>query len=81
MKNARPAGTRTGAAEAVKALSAEDLDVVAGGYVDHPTQPCKDTLKDKENCWWSDGCDRSHNSYVNYHCKNSNKGACIISNE
>lgn len=69
------------AANAIKELAPDQLDKVAGGYVDHPTQPCKDTFKDKENCWLNDGCDHTYNSYMNYHCKNSNAGACIIASD
>ena len=56
----------------VKELSAEELDAVAGGGFwffndkDHPN--CKDTYKDRENCWVVDGCDKAILDYDGYGC-------------
>lgn len=59
------------AIEKVEKLSEADLANVAGGgpndndahYV------CSDTYKDKENCWFDDGCDYVNNWYPYYICK------------
>ena len=52
-------------------LSAEEMDNVAGGAV--IPHECKDTFKDEENCWISDGCDKYNNNYPDYRCKRHNK--------
>ena len=49
-------------------LPEELLEKVAGGVV-IPEEKCKDTFKDKENCWFNDGCDYTINSYNTYKCK------------
>lgn len=43
----------------------QDLKQVAGGK-GYPE--CKSTFKDKENCWFSDGCDVTWNHYDLYTC-------------
>lgn len=59
------------AAKAVQALPDDALQNVAGGSGDHSN--CKDTFQDKENCWATDGCDFTWNSYDDYVCKRNNK--------
>ena len=54
------------AASQIEELPDEVLDKVAGGKKDHDT--CKDTYKDKENCWVNDGCDNIFNKYDDYVC-------------
>lgn len=57
---------KTGAAvEQVEALSDQELGEVAGGG-DNPE--CKDTYKQRENCWHDDGCDVAYNHYKYYAC-------------
>ena len=56
--------------EEIQALSDEELGEVAGGK-DHGD--CKDTYKDRENCWFNDGCDIVNHHYKNYKCHYSNK--------
>ena len=51
--------------EAIKQLSDEDMKMVAGGG-DKAT--CLDTYKDRENCWWNDGCDAFYVLYEFYKC-------------
>ena len=59
------------AQEAVQALDLDDLEAVAGGKSDH--EECLDTFKNKENCWYNDGCDHIFNAYDDYICKRSSK--------
>ena len=56
----------------IEELSADELGEVAGGG-DH--SDCKDTYKDKENCWVNDGCDIINNHYSDYQCHYNNKCA------
>jgi len=58
------------AAAEIEELSPEELGEVAGGG-DH--SDCKDTYKDKENCWVNDGCDIINNHYSDYQCHYNNK--------
>ena len=60
-----------GAAEELRAIPEEEMAEVSGGG-DHDI--CYDTYKDRENCWWSDGCDIIHNYYHGYQCKSCNEG-------
>ena len=53
------------AAEKISEIPEDELVEVAGGG-DHPD--CKDTYKDKENCWVNDGCDIINNHYPDYDC-------------
>ena len=53
------------AAAGIEELSDEVLDRVAGGK-DH--QECKNTYKDREDCWRSDSCDWIVNLYDNSIC-------------
>ena len=53
------------AAEKIRELPEEALDMVAGGK-DHAE--CKDTYKDRENCWSNDGCDNIVYWYNDYIC-------------
>ena len=53
------------AAEAMQELASEELSQVAGGK-DHSN--CKDTFKDKENCWVNDACDIINHHYKGYQC-------------
>ncbi len=36
-------------------------------------EECLDTFKNKENCWYNDGCDHIFNAYDDYICKRSSK--------
>ncbi|MBR2779184.1 MAG: hypothetical protein IKD85_03330 [Firmicutes bacterium] len=54
------------AAEKILELPDDALDQVAGGKKDHDS--CKDTFRDKEDCWYNDGCDTVFHSYKNYVC-------------
>ena len=58
------------AIERVKLLSEADLAEVAGGS-NAANASCSDTYKDKENCWFDDGCDTLINWYNQYICKRS----------
>ena len=53
------------AAEAVERVADDEMDRVAGGG-DYPE--CKDTFKQRENCWSNDGCDVANNHYKYYAC-------------
>lgn len=55
----------------IQALDLDDLEAVAGGKSDH--EECLDTFKNKENCWYNDGCDHIFNAYDDYICKRSSK--------
>ena len=60
-------GAKTGKAEeGVFELDLAAMEAVTGGK-DH--KECSDTFKDKENCWWEDGCDSYILDYGNYKCK------------
>lgn len=75
-KSAQNLKERTDATIAkVEAIDASELEAVAGGYYkgEHPN--CGDTFKDRENCWFNDGCDITLNKYSNYQCYNTNEGA------
>ncbi|MBR5338300.1 MAG: hypothetical protein IK152_09980 [Lachnospiraceae bacterium] len=52
-------------AGAIESIPDNELSAVAGGK-DHDN--CKDTFKDRENCWFNDGCDIIINSYDGYKC-------------
>jgi len=56
--------------EEIRSLSDEELGEVAGGK-DH--SECKDTYKDRENCWFNDGCDIVNHHYKDYKCHYDNK--------
>ena len=59
---------KTGKAEAgVSELDLAAMEAVTGGKKGH--KDCEDTFKDKENCWWEDGCDSYINDYATYKCK------------
>jgi len=49
----------------IRELPEEELGEAAGGG-DH--KECYDTYKDRENCWWTDGCDMIHENYHGYQC-------------
>ena len=55
------------AEESVKELDLDVLENVAGGKAEHAE--CMDTYKDKENCWYEDGCDMVFYGYKDYICK------------
>ena len=55
-------------AVAVGKLPDSDLSAVAGGK-NAANYICQDTYKDKENCWFNDGCDFAVNWYPYYICK------------
>lgn len=54
----------------VNKLSDSDLAAVSGGGTkDNAANSfCSDSYKDKENCWWDDGCDYIVNYYPYYLC-------------
>ena len=54
----------------IEEMTPEELGEVAGGG-DHPE--CKDTYKDKENCWSNDGCDIINHHYDGYQCHYNDK--------
>ena len=58
--------------DAVKELSAEELDTVAGGafpgFNDGDLEECWDTYRHQENCYLIDACDKLVNSYKGYMC-------------
>lgn len=54
------------AEESVRVLAMDDLANVAGGK---QHDGCMDTYKDKENCWYEDGCDIAFYGYPDYICK------------
>ena len=58
-------------------VPADQLDVVTDGTV-MPTEMCRHSYQDRENCWSQDGCDYANNKYDGYPCKNSCKDACCI---
>ena len=47
-------------------LPDEELTQITGGKGD---PDCKDTYKNRENCWHNDGCDIVYHDYENYICK------------
>ena len=59
------------AGEAITRLPDEEMKDVAGGK-DHSS--CKDTYKDRENCWVHDGCDVVITHYSDYKCHYNTKG-------
>ena len=72
--------SRQAAEKEVVELSTDDLDTVAGGaLLSKGGEPehidCKETFKDKENCWYNDGCDYAFNMYDDYHCNVGQKTA------
>ena len=58
------------AGDEIQSLSEDELKEVAGGK-DHSS--CKDTYKDRENCWIHDGCDVINNHYSDYKCHYNTK--------
>ena len=58
-------------------VPADQLDVVTDGTV-MPTEMCRHSYQDRENCWSQDGCDYANNTYDGYPCKNFCKDACCI---
>ena len=54
------------AADTVKEISDDEMEAVAGDG-EHGT--CRDTFKNKENCWFLDGCDWVYGRYEYYECK------------
>ena len=53
------------AAEEIRKLRYDELAGVAGGG---SHSECKDTYKDKENCWFNDACDIAIHHYKGYQC-------------
>ena len=63
-------------AEAIQKLDDSELEKAAGGK---GHDACKDTYKDKENCWWNDACDLNHQMYTDYICNNNhNTKVCSV---
>ncbi len=50
----------------IENMADEELAVVAGGVKEN--EECKDTYRDKENCWVNDGCDAVLQRYEGYEC-------------
>ncbi len=50
----------------IEELPDDALDAVAGGKGER--SDCKNTYKDKENCWFNDGCDNVYHLYDDYLC-------------
>ena len=50
----------------IQNLDLDELESVSGGKKGHDN--CEDTFKNKENCWWEDGCDNYINEYSTYVC-------------
>lgn len=65
-KKVREVRTEAAAAQ-ITELPDEALNAVAGGNKDH--DECSNTYKDKENCWFNDGCDNVYHMYDDYHCR------------
>ena len=65
LEEGRKARTREDVRE-IQNLDDEELDQVAGGSKEHNS--CEDTYRDKENCWYTDGCDNIWNIYDDYVC-------------
>ena len=62
------------AVSCIESLSDEELDEVSGGG-NH--KECSDTFKDRENCWFNDGCDVTITDYSGYIChSNHDDGKC-----
>ena len=57
-------------AETIQKLDDSEIEKVSGGK-DHPS--CYDTYQDKENCWVTDGCDKTLQHYPDYLCNHNNR--------
>lgn len=55
-------------------LDDEELSQLVGGG---ENAGCESTYQDRENCWWSDGCDRVWNDYNGYLCSGKNYGQSL----
>lgn len=53
-------------AEEVETLDDDELATAAGGKKEH--SECKDTYRNRENCWVKDGCDVVNIKYSGYVC-------------
>lgn len=62
-------------AEAIQKLDDSELEKAAGG-ADHAT--CKDSFKDKENCWRNDACDLNLETYPDYLCNHNRNGKMCL---
>ncbi|MBR5336466.1 MAG: Nif11-like leader peptide family natural product precursor [Lachnospiraceae bacterium] len=58
--------------DTIEKLPDEELGMVAGGKKGHSN--CKDTFKNRENCYFDDGCDFIFLSYDNYKCDRNYNG-------
>ncbi len=56
-------------ASAIADLPDDDMKAIAGGK--NTNSKCSDTYKDRENCWFNDGCDNLINFYDEYICHRS----------
>ncbi len=54
------------AASTIRELPDDELAMVSSGKKDH--ENCRDTYRDRENCWLNDGCDVLHQKYDTYSC-------------
>ena len=60
--------------------AASEIDDTELSHLVGGREACADTYKNRENCWINDACDYANNTYTNYSCAWSNKGACLIFN-
>ena len=57
-------------------LDDEEMAQFWGGVV----SVCSGSYRNRENCWWNDGCDYANNEYSSYACSWSTKDACAAFN-
>ena len=55
------------AASTIRELPDDELELVSGGKKDHKN--CRDTYRDRENCWINNGCDVLNQKYDTYSCQ------------
>ncbi len=74
-------GKTEDAAAKVQALQDDELAQAAGGgrsggsvHCDNNYSSCVDTYRQRENCWFNDGCDLDHNHYSDYLCEHNYNG-------
>ena len=67
------AGTRERTDAAIRTLPDDAVEAVAGG-IEPEHAGCQYSYKNKENCWYSDGCDFAWIHYDGYYCHLLEKG-------
>ena len=63
-------------ADKIAELPDQELEAVAGGgevIGGKGHQDCQDTYRDRENCWYEDGCDNVFQQYDDYDCLRQNR--------